>query len=134
VNVECSSYGRGRVRLHRGALDCLNPPQEFALERGALAPSLLISAVKRPTEPRSPSPDFSGIWRKKSLFLRKHLRHRASTLLTRKETWAMSAPAKANEIDPLLHPAQVAKLLGVSLSWLAKSRLTGTGPRFIKIG
>jgi predicted DNA-binding transcriptional regulator AlpA len=46
----------------------------------------------------------------------------------------MSAPAKANEIDPLLHPAQVAKLLGVSLSWLAKSRLTGTGPRFIKIG
>jgi hypothetical protein len=41
----------------------------------------------------------------------------------------MSAPAKANEIDPLLHPAQVAKLLGVSLSWLAKSRLTGTGPR-----
>ena len=44
----------------------------------------------------------------------------------------MSAPAK-NEIDPLLHPAQVAKLLGVSLSWLAKS-LNGTGPRFIKIG
>ena len=28
----------------------------------------------------------------------------------------------------------VAKLLGVSLSWLAKSRLNGTGPRFIKIG
>ena len=46
----------------------------------------------------------------------------------------MSAPAKTNEIDPLLHPAQVAKLLGVSLSWLAKSRLNGTGPRFIKIG
>jgi predicted DNA-binding transcriptional regulator AlpA len=46
----------------------------------------------------------------------------------------MSAPAKTNEIDPLLHPAHVAKLLGVSLSWLAKSRLNGTGPRFIKIG
>ena len=46
----------------------------------------------------------------------------------------MSAPAKTNEIDPLLHSAQVAKLLGVSLSWLAKSRLNGTGPRFIKIG
>ena len=45
----------------------------------------------------------------------------------------MSAPVK-QEIDPLLHPAQVAKLLSVSLSWLAKSRLTGTGPRFIKIG
>jgi predicted DNA-binding transcriptional regulator AlpA len=46
----------------------------------------------------------------------------------------MSAPAKNIELDPLLQPAQVAKLLGVSLSWLAKSRLTGTGPRFVKIG
>jgi hypothetical protein len=45
----------------------------------------------------------------------------------------MNAPAKPNEIDPLLHPDHVAKLLGVS-SWLAKSRLNGTGPRFIKIG
>jgi hypothetical protein len=44
----------------------------------------------------------------------------------------MNAPAKPNEIDPLLHPAQVAKLLGVSHSWLAKSRLNGTGPRFIE--
>jgi len=46
----------------------------------------------------------------------------------------MGAPGKTNEIDPLLHPVQVAKLLSVSLSWLAKSRLNGTGPRFIKIG
>ena len=46
----------------------------------------------------------------------------------------MNAPAKTNEIDPLLHSAEVAELLGVSLSWLAKSRLTGTGPRFIKVG
>jgi hypothetical protein len=38
--------------------------------------------------------------------------------------------APENEIDPLLHPAQVAKLLAVSPSWLAKSRLNGTGPRF----
>ena len=45
----------------------------------------------------------------------------------------MSSP-KTNEIDPLLHPLQVAKLLAVSLSWLAKSRLNGTGPRFIKLG
>jgi hypothetical protein len=44
----------------------------------------------------------------------------------------MSAPAKSNEMDPLLHTAQVAKLLGVSTSWLAKSRLNGTGPRFIR--
>jgi predicted DNA-binding transcriptional regulator AlpA len=47
---------------------------------------------------------------------------------------AMSAASKTNELDPLLHSAQVAKLLGVSSSWLAKSRLNGTGPRFIKIG
>jgi hypothetical protein len=46
----------------------------------------------------------------------------------------MSCTAKANEIDALLHPVVVAKLLGISPSWLAKSRLTGTGPRFIKIG
>jgi len=46
----------------------------------------------------------------------------------------MSAPAKTNELDPLLHPVQVAKLLSVSLSWLAKSRMNGTGPRFVKIG
>ena len=46
----------------------------------------------------------------------------------------MSSTAKSNEIEVLLHPAEVAKLLGVSASWLAKSRLTGTGPRFIKIG
>jgi predicted DNA-binding transcriptional regulator AlpA len=46
----------------------------------------------------------------------------------------MTAPAKSNEIDPLLHPVQVAKLLAVSPSWLAKSRLNGTGPRFTKIG
>ena len=46
----------------------------------------------------------------------------------------MNDPTKTNEIDSLLHPPQVAKLLGVSNSWLAKSRLNGTGPRFIKIG
>jgi predicted DNA-binding transcriptional regulator AlpA len=46
----------------------------------------------------------------------------------------MTGPAKNNEVDPLLHPVQVAKLLGVSLSWLAKSRMNGTGPRFVKIG
>jgi predicted DNA-binding transcriptional regulator AlpA len=46
----------------------------------------------------------------------------------------MSATNMASLIDPLLHPEEVAKLLGVSLSWLAKSRLAGTGPRFVKIG
>jgi predicted DNA-binding transcriptional regulator AlpA len=46
----------------------------------------------------------------------------------------MNAPTKASTIDLLLHPKEVAKLLNVSLSWLAKSRLSGTGPRFVKIG
>ena len=46
----------------------------------------------------------------------------------------MNAVNKASPIDPLLHPEEIAKLLNVSVSWLAKSRLTGTGPRFVKIG
>jgi predicted DNA-binding transcriptional regulator AlpA len=46
----------------------------------------------------------------------------------------MNAPAKPNTIDPLLYPRDVAKLLGVSLSWIAKARLRGDGPRFVKIG
>jgi predicted DNA-binding transcriptional regulator AlpA len=46
----------------------------------------------------------------------------------------MNAPARANTIDPLLHSRDAAKILGVSMSWLAKSRLRGDGPRFIKLG
>ena len=46
----------------------------------------------------------------------------------------MNVPEKTNQLDSLLYPAQAAKVLGVSHSWLAKSRLTGTGPRFVKIG
>jgi predicted DNA-binding transcriptional regulator AlpA len=46
----------------------------------------------------------------------------------------MRPNSKSNELDVLLHPVNVAKLLGVSPSWLTKSRLTGTGPRLIKIG
>lgn len=36
--------------------------------------------------------------------------------------------------EPLLTPAQTGKLLGVSDSWLAKARLRGDGPRYVKIG
>jgi predicted DNA-binding transcriptional regulator AlpA len=36
--------------------------------------------------------------------------------------------------EPLLTPLQTANLLGVSQSWLAKARLRGDGPRFLKIG
>jgi predicted DNA-binding transcriptional regulator AlpA len=46
----------------------------------------------------------------------------------------MNAQVRASTIDPLLHPRDVAKLLGVSTSWLAKARLSGNGPRFVKIG
>jgi predicted DNA-binding transcriptional regulator AlpA len=34
----------------------------------------------------------------------------------------------------LLLPEQAAKILNVSCSWLAKARMTGEGPEFIKIG
>ena len=46
----------------------------------------------------------------------------------------MNAPARANATDPLLQPRDAAKMLGVSESWLAKSRLRGDGPRYVKIG
>jgi predicted DNA-binding transcriptional regulator AlpA len=46
----------------------------------------------------------------------------------------MTAPAKAGATDPLLHPKQAAEMMSLSVSWLAKSRLRGDGPRFVKIG
>lgn len=46
----------------------------------------------------------------------------------------MNTPARANTIDPLLHSRDAAKMLGLSISWLAKSRLRGDGPRYTKIG
>jgi predicted DNA-binding transcriptional regulator AlpA len=36
--------------------------------------------------------------------------------------------------DPLLTPPEVAAILKVSLSWLAKARMRGDGPAFLKIG
>ena len=46
----------------------------------------------------------------------------------------MNAPVKTNAIDLLLPPADVAKLLKVSLSWLAKARMRGDGPPYIRVG
>jgi len=46
----------------------------------------------------------------------------------------MNASVKAISIDPLLHPKDPAKALNVSASFLAKARLSGTGPRYVKIG
>jgi predicted DNA-binding transcriptional regulator AlpA len=36
--------------------------------------------------------------------------------------------------DRLLPPRDAAQLLGISLSWLAKARMRGDGPTFIKVG
>jgi predicted DNA-binding transcriptional regulator AlpA len=41
---------------------------------------------------------------------------------------------EALKTDCLLHPAEVARILQVSISWLAKARLSGTGPTFVKVG
>ena len=46
----------------------------------------------------------------------------------------MNTHTKANDIDRLMTPAETASQLGVSLSWLAKARLSGDGPRYVKIG
>jgi predicted DNA-binding transcriptional regulator AlpA len=46
----------------------------------------------------------------------------------------MKAPAGASTIDPLLYARDAARILNVSMSWLAKARLSGDGPRFVKIG
>jgi predicted DNA-binding transcriptional regulator AlpA len=46
----------------------------------------------------------------------------------------MNASVKASTLDPLLHPRAAAKILNVSMSWLAKARLSGDGPRYVKIG
>jgi hypothetical protein len=46
----------------------------------------------------------------------------------------MQAQKSGSADDELLLPAEIARLLKVSLSWLAKARLTGNGPSFVKIG
>src|SRR5262245_50199931 len=38
------------------------------------------------------------------------------------------------QLDRLLTPLETATALGLSLSWLAKSRIRGDGPLYIKIG
>jgi predicted DNA-binding transcriptional regulator AlpA len=38
------------------------------------------------------------------------------------------------DIERLLTPKDAAHFLGMSLSWLAKARMRGDGPTFIKVG
>jgi predicted DNA-binding transcriptional regulator AlpA len=46
----------------------------------------------------------------------------------------MTVPAKPSTTERLLHSEDAANALNVSESWLAKARLSGTGPRYVKIG
>ena len=50
------------------------------------------------------------------------------------QTLQPSGGRQAAPADALLTPPDAAKLLRVSPSWLAKARLAGDGPRFVKIG
>jgi excisionase family DNA binding protein len=42
--------------------------------------------------------------------------------------------AKIAAVERLLTPKEAAEFLRVSLSWLAKARMRGDGPPFIKVG
>jgi predicted DNA-binding transcriptional regulator AlpA len=44
------------------------------------------------------------------------------------------AEVTPNPIDRLLRPEEVARILKFSTSWLAKARMAGEGPEFVKIG
>ena len=46
----------------------------------------------------------------------------------------MSKVQTVDGFERLFTPAETANALGVSLSWLAKARLRGDGPCFIKLG
>jgi len=50
---------------------------------------------------------------------------------------SLSGPAAPNRpLNPpiLLSPKQAARLLNLSVSWLAKRRLAGDGPPYVKLG
>jgi excisionase family DNA binding protein len=46
----------------------------------------------------------------------------------------VTLPKPAAPVVVLLTPKEAAKLLKVSLSWLAKARMRGDGPPYIKVG
>jgi predicted DNA-binding transcriptional regulator AlpA len=53
---------------------------------------------------------------------------------TRSPLWAKAAAKEAAELAGLLvRTPRAAELLGISESWLEKARLSGQGPRFVKI-
>jgi predicted DNA-binding transcriptional regulator AlpA len=45
-----------------------------------------------------------------------------------------NTPPNSLQLSPLLTPTEASRLLKVSLSWLAKARMRGDGPPYIRIG
>ena len=43
-------------------------------------------------------------------------------------------PGAVNSREPLLKPDEAGGYLGFTAGWLAKLRMNGTGPKFIKLG
>lgn len=46
----------------------------------------------------------------------------------------MNAVTRTTSIDPLMTPCEAARILNVSESWLAKARMRGDGPAYVKVG
>ncbi len=55
-------------------------------------------------------------------------------ILSKSVTPLDSAPSGGSAIPRLLTPAELARPLNVSVSWLAKARMRGEGPPYVKIG
>jgi excisionase family DNA binding protein len=47
---------------------------------------------------------------------------------------ANNTSATVSDDETLLTPAEAAKYLKISLSWLAKGRMRGEGPPFVRLG
>jgi hypothetical protein len=61
-------------------------------------------------------------------------RSRAMVFQTRNVSGSLQQKSVPPVVIKLLTPKEAAELLKVSLSWLAKARMRGDGPPFIKIG
>ena len=45
-----------------------------------------------------------------------------------------NAGANSDSLERLLLPEEAAEILNLSTSWLAKARMDGTGPEYVKFG
>ena len=59
---------------------------------------------------------------------------RAPTAKQTNSLGSTSKPRESKSADRLLTPKETADFLRVSLSWLAKARMRGDGPPYVKIG